>query len=80
MQNRVRTFSVVALAAIGALSAAGLSGCSSASEAPQQKAENAQDIRRTPDGKPRNKSSFYGRARRRPARYPRDGSIRFCTT
>jgi hypothetical protein len=52
MQNRVRTFSVVALAAIGALSAAGLSGCSSASEAPQQKAENAQDIRRTPDGKP----------------------------
>jgi len=52
MQNRVRTFSVVGLAAIGALSAAGLSGCSSASEAPQQKAENAQGIRRAPDGKP----------------------------
>ena len=51
MQNRVRTFSV-ALAAIGALSAAGLSGCSGASEAPQQKAENAQGIRRAPDGKP----------------------------
>src|SRR5438552_5416190 len=50
MRTCLRTSSLVALAAVGILSAAGLSGCSTA-EAPQQ-AANAQDIRRTPDGKP----------------------------
>ena len=50
MRTCLRTSSLVALAAVGVLSAAGLSGCSTA-EAPQQ-AANAQDIRRTPDGKP----------------------------
>ena len=50
MRNCLRP-SLIALAAIGILSAASLAGCSTASEAPQQ-AANAQDIRRTPDGKP----------------------------
>ena len=50
MRSCVRTSRVIALAAVAVLSAAGLSGCSTA-EAPQQ-AANAQDIRRTADGKP----------------------------
>src|SRR5258705_1746851 len=50
MRTCLRTFSLVALAAVAVPSAAGLSGCSTA-EAPQQ-AANAQDIRRTADGKP----------------------------
>src|SRR5258705_8938875 len=50
MRTCLRTSSLVALAAVGVLSAAGLSGCSTA-EAPQPGA-NAQDIRRTADGKP----------------------------
>ena len=50
MRTCLRTSSLVALAAAGVLSAAGLTGCSTA-EAPQQ-AANAQDVRRTADGKP----------------------------
>ena len=50
MRTRLRTSPVIALAAVGVLSAAGLTGCSTA-EAPQQ-AANAQDVRRTPDGRP----------------------------
>ena len=51
MRCRLRPSPVVALAAVGFLCAAGFSGCSTAREAPQQ-ATNAQDIPRTPDGKP----------------------------